>query len=98
MTDEDKVDLGLFSLGLLNHDSFNRLVHLFERQTALAILSTKPDDAKLREALYAEHQGLGQFLGYLKSIVKEAERLTAEQPPETATVDDDEEPLPNPFD
>lgn len=93
MTDEDIVDLGLFSRGLLSHPHFTTLAAEFERSVVQSILATKPDQAELREREYTKVTGAQAFVAFIANVAKHADDLTDPTP-----VEDDDVPLPDPFD
>lgn len=90
MTDDQIVELGVFCQSTLVHDHFNEVWRLFEQQTTANFLSTKPEQAAEREAIYAKLNGARELLGFMHSIVLRAEELTAAAQPTTDLQDDPE--------
>lgn len=89
MTNDEIIELGLFNEALLSSVPFNKLVTEFEKTVCHNFLSTKPDQVKEREIIYATFNGLSLFLGYAQSLAKQKQQLLDPQPIEDETIPDE---------
>ena len=69
MTEHEQVSLGEYCEDLLNQESFNELVTLYETQISQDLLNTGLLEKNKREALYASFHGFKEFLGLLKTLI-----------------------------
>jgi hypothetical protein len=60
--------LGAFCQELLGSEAFSALTQMYSQQCAADILSTKPEEGKNREQIYAAYMGFEGFLALAKKF------------------------------
>jgi hypothetical protein len=79
LTDDEIVALGTYCADTLNDPNFNLLVQQYELQIVSHILGTEAHETKKREGIYASALGFREFLGHMKAILSEAQKLSEPQ-------------------
>ncbi len=87
MTDEEIVELGHYCSSLLEQPSFIVLQKQFELQTVNHFLNTEPHESKKREGIYASFSGVRDFLGNMRAIIDEAQKIIAKDQPALSEFD-----------
>lgn len=66
----------------MRHDLFTALCQQYEANIFQNMMTTKPQELKTRESLFASYQGVKDFLALMKSAVEIKNQLTAPAPSE----------------
>lgn len=91
MNEQDIVALGHYCEALMRDDTFNSLCGIYKHQSFLAMMSSQPHEVKNREGIYAQVQGLQNFLGMLASFVQQKDAILAAAEEEQTDADIDRE-------
>lgn len=75
LTEDETVALGTYCEALMQDASFNTLARYFELSIYQSFMSTGPLETQKREKLYAEHNGVHNFLSMMKALVMEKDKI-----------------------
>jgi predicted nucleic-acid-binding protein len=88
VNDDQIIDLGNYAETVLTNQNFNIILEQFDQATIKLMLSTKPDQLKERERVFASINGAREFIAFMQEFVVQKERLL--NPPK---IDDHDDPL-----
>jgi hypothetical protein len=69
VTNEEIVELGMYCEGLLQQEPFRILVEQYELNCFQHFVSTAAHEQKKRDGIYAQFNGLKDFLGMIANVV-----------------------------
>ena len=89
MTDRETIDLGLYCEALLQHEHFNALVKLYEKQKFDEFIATKETEKDKREVTYASCKALMDFIGLMIGCVSAKDEILKKLELDTAPSETD---------
>lgn len=71
MTDDERIELGIYCEDLLQQEAFQFLIEQFEKQCFQHFVTSVPANKMEREGIYAQYQGANALLDHIRAFVSD---------------------------